>query len=114
MHSALRSNMKVSGSVAGFGFIRGQYRGRALQCSSAQRAENPMAACQRASITRASATVFAVQQTVARLPLLSWHLLALLAGLGEADGDGLFAAFHPAAFAAAPALRLAAFVTVHF
>src|SRR5262249_20768039 len=44
----------------------------------------------------------------------SRHLLALLAGLGKADGDRLLAAFHLATAAAFAALGLAAFVTVHF
>src|SRR5262245_47360577 len=44
----------------------------------------------------------------------SRHLLALLAGLGKADGDRLLAALHLATAAAFAALGLAAFVTVHF
>src|SRR4051794_20965153 len=41
------------------------------------------------------------------------HFLALLAGLGETDGDGLLAAFHLAAFSALAALRFSSLVAVH-
>ena len=40
--------------------------------------------------------------------LLLRHFLALLAGFGKADGDGLLAALHGATFAALAALELAA------
>src|SRR4051794_30610012 len=46
-------------------------------------------------------------------PLFPGNLLAFLAGLRESDRDGLLAAFHLAAFAAATALRLAPLVAMH-
>src|SRR5215203_521084 len=48
------------------------------------------------------------------LPLLARDLLALLARLGQTDGDGLFPALHLAAFAALAALCGAALVAMHF
>src|SRR5262245_7397879 len=41
------------------------------------------------------------------------HLLALLARLGECDGDRLLAAFHLAAFSTLAALRFSPLVAVH-
>src|SRR4051794_27186144 len=48
------------------------------------------------------------------LAFLARHLLAFLARLRQSDRDGLLAALHLAAFAAAAALRGAALVTLHF
>src|SRR5262245_26618709 len=48
-----------------------------------------------------------------RLFLLARDFLALLARLGERDGDRLLAAFHLAAFPALAALRLSPLVAVH-
>ena len=45
--------------------------------------------------------------------LFPWHLLAFLARIGEADGDGLLAALHLASLSAFAAFRFASFVTVH-
>jgi hypothetical protein len=45
--------------------------------------------------------------------LLSGHFFPLLARLGKCNGDRLFAAFHLAALAVAPALGATAFVAVH-
>jgi hypothetical protein len=45
--------------------------------------------------------------------LLSGNFLPFLAGFGKGNRDRLFAAFHLAALAAAPALGAAAFVAVH-
>src|SRR3954447_6641648 len=65
------------------------------------------------------AVVLPVARPVGPLPntgtsaLLPRHLLAFLASLRETDRNGLFAAFHFAALAAATALRLATLVAVH-
>src|SRR5262245_2731665 len=48
-----------------------------------------------------------------RLLLLPRHLLALLARLGERNGNRLLAAFHLAAFSALAALRFSSLVAVH-
>src|SRR5262249_45425223 len=62
-----------------------------------------------------SACVRKRRKTFRILLLPPWrHLLALLARLGETDGDRLLAALHLAAAAAFPALGRAALVAAHF